>query len=191
MKTLHYVLVGRHLTGDSEIQFFHTRKEAVRFFKAQTSPLLEICYTNKLEEDEVYSFNEDKSAVRFDSGYDDELDSLLGECNHYFYLGATNVEDDVTHYVADFSEWVDESTVEFFNEQRAKEVWNERVDREIQNASEYEGADINREDESTWETEDGMTLFQETHHSDMYSDAYFGAAEDLTWTFRVGQIIFN
>jgi hypothetical protein len=188
MKVLHFVLIAKHLTGDSKVVFFPSRLTAERFFQIKVTPLLEICYRNGLAEDEAYSFGQTQDIVRFDSGYDEELDALLGECNNYYYLGQIEVEVDVTHYVADFSEWVDESTIEFFTEEKAKEVWNDKVDNEIIVAAEHENIHINRYDQSTWEAKDGMTLFMETHYSDMYSDAYFGVSSDLTWTFRIGKI---
>lgn len=185
MRVLHFVLNAKHLTGDSEVVFFPSRLRAERYFNSKVSPLLEICERNDLEEDEVYSFGQTTDIVRFDSGYDDELDAALGEVNQYFYLGQAEVEDDVTHYVAEFSEWVDESTIEFFNEQKAKEVWNDKIDNEI-NATPYHK--IDRNDDSTWEDEGGMTLFLETDYSDIYSDAYFGTSSDLTFTYRIGMI---
>jgi hypothetical protein len=186
MKVLHFVLIAKHLTGDSEVVFFPSHLRAECFFGSKVSPLLEICERNELEEDDAYSFGQTKNIVRFDSGYDEELDALLGECNHYYYLGQIEVDDDVTHYVADFSEWVDESTIEFFNEQKAKEVWDDKINDEIILAAEHDNIHINRHDQSTWEDKDGMTLFMETN-----SDAYFGTSSDLTWTFRIGKIEIN
>jgi hypothetical protein len=191
MKQLHFVLIAKHLTGDSEVQFFETRKEAVRCFKGLTKPLLDICVKNELEEDEAFSFGQERDCVRFDSGYDEDLDKALGECNHYYRLGMVEVNEDVTHYVADFSEWVDESVIDFFTEEKAKEVWNDKIDEEIALASQYQGVEISRYHQDTWEDKSGMTLYQETHYSDMYSDAYFGHSTDMTWTFRIGKIIFN
>jgi hypothetical protein len=188
MKTLYFVMIAQHLTGDSEVVFFPSRLRAERYFQNKVTPLLEICERNELEEDEVYLFGQTKDIVRFNVGYDSELDAALNECNHYYYLGQVDVDDDVTHYVADFSDWVDESTIEFFNEERAKEVWNDKIEEELNLAAELHGIEIDRYHQDTWENKEGMTLFQETHYSDMHSDAYFGFSNDCTWTFRVGKI---
>lgn len=197
MKQLHYVLIAKHLTGDSEVQFFETRKEAVRCFKGLTKPLLDICMKNELEEDEAYSFGQTRDIVRFDSGYDEDLDKALGECNHYYCMGVVEVNEDVTHYVAEFSEWVDESTIRFFTEEKAKEVWNDMIDDDIEKAESYHNLKINRYDQTTWEDKSGMTLFQESHYTDTrftnnsYSDVYVGYSSEYTWTYRIGKIIFN
>lgn len=191
MKTLHFVLIAKSLTGDSEVRFFNNRLKAEHFFNTNTQPLLEICERNELEEDEVFNFGADKHIVRFNSGYHSELDTNLGHCHHYYYLAEIEVDDDVTHYFVEFSELVDESTIQFFNEQQAKEIWNQRIDEDIVIADGHYGYIIDRNDETTWEDEDGMTLYQETHYSDIYSDAYFGTSPDITWTFRVSHIIFE
>jgi hypothetical protein len=186
MKQLHYVLIAQHLTGDSSVHFFPTSAKAQRFFDNKVTPLLEICYKNKLEEDDVYSFGQTKNIVRFDIGYNDELDALLGECNHYYRLDTIEVDDDVTHYVAEFSEWVDESNIKFFTENEAREVWNDKVDDSIVIASHHERCEINRYNQDTWES-DGVTVFQQTDE-DNHSDAYFGFSTDFTWTYRIGKI---
>jgi hypothetical protein len=188
MKLLNFVMVAKHLTGDSEVYFFPTKEEARTFYNNRVKPLLDICMKNELEEDEAYSFGQTKDCVRFDCGYDEELDAMLNECNHYYRVDSVEVPENVTHYVADFSEWVDESVIEFHTEQQAKEVWNDKIDEEIRLASEYHGIEISRHHQETWEDKSGMTLFQEKHYSDMYSDAYFGHSMDMTWTFRIGQI---
>lgn len=188
MRTLHFVLIARNLTGDSEVLFFTSKLEAEFYFKSKVKPLLDICERKELAEDEVYSFGKTKNIVRIDSGYDEELDAALGECNTYFFLGEIEADEDITHYVADFSEWVDESVIDFFTEEKAKEVWNDKIDEEIVLASQYQGVEISRYHQDTWEDESGMTLYQETHYSDMYSDAYFGYSIEMSSTFRVGVI---
>jgi len=195
MKLLNFVMVAKHLTGDSEVHFFPTNEEADAFFDGLVKPLLDVCMKNDLEEDEAYSFGQTKdmsstllyNVVRFDSGYDSELDALLDECNHCYRMDSIEVPENVTHYVADFSEWVDESVIEFYTEQEAKEVWNDKIDEEIRLASKYHGIEISRHHQETWDDKSGVNLFQETHYSDIYSDAYFGHS-DMTWTFRIGII---
>jgi hypothetical protein len=197
MKQLHYVLTAKHLTGDSEIKFFNNRSDADKFFKLQTEPLLKVCMANDLVEDEAFSFGITKDIVRFDSGYDEELDSLLNECNHYFIVNTVEVKDDITHYVASLSEWVDESYIEFYNEVEAKESWNNLIEGELRTAAQYHNLIINRNNEDTWSQKlsaphfdkEGATLYDETHFNGV-SDAYFGFSSDYTWTYRLGKIEF-
>ena len=174
MKVLHFVLIAQHLTGDSKVVFFPSRLKAERFFQNAVTPLLEICERNNLEEDEAYSFGQTKDIVRFDSGYDEELDAKLGDSNHYYY-------------VAEFSEWVDESTISFHNREDALVKYHDLVDDSIitLNNSPYHGG-VNRYDNSTWESEDG-TLFQETDNDDGSTDAFFGHTE-VYYTYRIGKI---
>jgi hypothetical protein len=186
MKVLHFVLIAKHLTGDSEVVFFPSRLKAERFFNIKVAPLLEICERNELEEDDAYSFGQTKNIVRFDSGYNEELDLALNECNHYYYLGQVEVEDDVDTYIADFSEWVDESTIEFYKKSDAIIKYNDKVDEGIVMSNDR-SMDINRYDQSTWETEDNGTVFSETDNDDGSTDAFFGVT-DVYWTYRIGKI---
>ena len=187
MKVLHFVLIAQQLTGDSKVVFFPSRLKAERFFQNEVAPLLEICERNNLEEDEAYSFGQTKDIVRFDSGYNEELDAKLGECNHYYYLGQVEVEDDVDCYIADFSEWVDESTISFHNREDALIKYHDLVDDSIimLNNSPYHNG-VNRYDNSTWESENG-TLFSEVDNEDGSTDAFFGYAE-VYYTYRIGKI---
>lgn len=191
MKTLHYVLIVQHLTGDSEVKFFDSKPKAKEFFNEKVDPLLDICDRNGLNEDEVFSY--ENEGIRFNAGHDGELDGMLGDCDHWLFIGEIDIEDDVTHYLARFSEWVDESSIEFFGEVKAKELWNEIVEKEIRDESERllrQGVDIDRNDVNTWENEDGTTLYKE-EHTELYSDAYFGTYAAETWTHRVGKIILQ
>jgi len=186
MKTLHYVLIAKHLPSDSKVSFFPTRELADIFFNSYVEPLLKICLDNELEEDEVYSFGQTKNIIRFDSGYDEDLDSVLGECNHYFHVNSIEVADDVDYYVADFSEWVDESLIDFFNKEEAVIKYNELVDAgiEMQNDTYSPDEAVNRHDQSTW----GDDLFLETDNGDDgTTDAFFGFS-DVFWTNRIGKI---
>ena len=121
MKTLHYVMITKHLTGDSEVLFFNSSAKARDYFIAVTNPLLKVCLDEQLVEDKVYYPTLDaKGNVkmwRFNGGENNALDELIGGINHCYQIGSAKVNDDVTHYVADFSEYVDESTISFWNEQ--------------------------------------------------------------------------
>jgi hypothetical protein len=186
MKILHFVLTAQHLTGDSEVVFFPNRLKAEHYFQGKVAPLLEICERNELEEGEAFSFGQTKNIVRFDSGYDDELDAALNECNHYYYLGQIEVENDVDTYIAEFSEWVDESTIEFHKKADAVIKYNDMVDESIVmlNNKDFQ---VNRYNNTTWETEDAGTVFMETDNDDGSTDAFFGYT-DMYYTYRIGKI---
>lgn len=188
MKVLHFVLIAQHLTGDSSVHFFPTRAKAQRFFDNKVKPLLEICERNELEEDEAYSFGQTKDYVRFDSGYDEELDEILGQCNHYYRVDSVEVADDVDCYIAEFSEWVDESVITFYPKAEAITTYNDMVDEGIEASSRYARCDINRYDQSTWESEGEGTMFQESDNEDGSTDAFFGWDIDCYWTTRIGKI---
>jgi hypothetical protein len=189
MKQLHYVLIAKHLPSDSEVSFFPTREQADAFFNSHVEPLLKVCIDNELEEDEAYSYGQTKNIVRFDSGYDEELDGLLGECNHYYYVNSVEVADDVNYFVAELSEWVDESTIEFCNKQNAIIKYNTMVDDNLMMLNDYRRDEnsVNRYDNSTWEDENG-TIFSEIDNADDGStDAFFGYT-DVYFTIRIGEI---
>ena len=189
MKQLHYVLIVIHLPSDSEVYFFPTREQADAFFKSQVEHLLKVCIDNELEENEVYSYGQTKNTIRFDSGYDEDLDSFLGECNHYYHVDSIEVADDVNFFVAEFSEWVDESTIKFYNKETAIVKYNDMVDDCIKDMNLYRrnGYAINRYDNTTWDDED-ETMFREINNADDGStDAFFGYT-DVYFTLRIGEI---
>ena len=189
MKQLHYVLIAKHLPSDSEVSFFPTREQADAFFNSHVEPLLKVCIDNELEEDEVYSYGQTKNIIRFDSGYDVELDGLLGECNHYYHVDSVEVADDVNYFVAELSEWVDESTIEFFNKQNAIIKYSTMVDDNLLLLNDYRMYEdgVNRYDNTTWDDENG-TIFSEIDNADDGStDAFFGYT-DVYFTIRISEI---
>ena len=177
-KLVHYLMVATHLPSDSELIFFKTTEEAKAEFKKRTQELFEL---DGLEEDIDYSI-EDEYAVRFNSGGNEELSALLEDVNHYFKVGTQDVEDDCEYYVADFSEYVDESKVTFFNRENAVITYNDMVDDAL-----VDNKDVNRYDNTTWEDDDEVTLFSETDNGDGSTDAFFGIL-DVYWTYRIGKI---
>ena len=186
MKQLHYVLIAKHLPSDSEVSFFPTREQADAFFNSCVEPLIKVCIDNELEEDEAYSYGQTKNIVRFDSGYDEELDGLLSECNHYYYVNSVEVADDVNTFIAEFSEWVDESTIEFFNKETAIIKYNDMVDDTLQIMNDSHRYGVNRYDNTTWDGDNG-TLFSEIDNEDGSTDAFFGFTE-VYFTNRIGEI---
>jgi len=117
------------------------------------------------------------------------LDGLLGECNHYYYVNSVEVADDVNTFIAEFSEWVDESTIEFFNKETAIIKYNDMVDDtlKIMNDKQRDNEVVNRYDNTTWETDDNGTLFSEIDNEDGSTDAFFGFT-DVYFTYRIGEI---
>jgi hypothetical protein len=152
--------------------------------------LLKVCLDEQLVEDEVYYPTLDaKGNVkmwRFNGGENVALDELIGGVNHCYQIGSAKVNDDVTHYVADFSEYVDESTISFWNEQSATEHYNDLIDNELEMANDR-GHGIDRYDQTTWNNEEGMTLFQESIGKP-YGECYFGWCLQPTNTIRCGDI---
>lgn len=181
MKQVHYLLIAKHLTDDSEVLFFKTRLEAEKEYINRVKPLLDICKSNNLVEEENFEFFSDWG-VRFNGGDNSDLDALLsGGVNHYFMVNTISVEDDVTHYFAEFMEWVDDSKIILLNEKDAINMWESRVNNDIEEAN----LDIDRTDEKTWEGKDGRTIFSLINNS-----AYFGHDDDVTWTYKYGKINF-
>ena len=156
-KQIHYLIIATHLPSDSKVLFFKTVDEAKAEFKKRTQDLFAV---DGLEEDNDY-WMEDEWAVRFNSGNNEELGAILEEVDHYFKVGTQDVEDDCDFYVADFSEYVDESCITFFNRENAVIAYNDMVE----SALAIEG-DVNRYDQTTWEDESGVTLFSETDNDD-------------------------
>lgn len=182
-KQIHYLMVATHLTGDSELHFFKTREEAQAEFQKRTQPLLVI---EGLEEDEDYYTTD--NGVRFYSGTNEELSAELGDVDHYFEVNTVEVDDDVECYVADFSEWVDESVIKFYNKQDAITRYNDMVEQglELINSEDF-NHNVIRGNQDTWESEDSGTLFMESDNDDGSTDAFFGARE-VYFTYRLGKI---
>ena len=180
-KQIHYLIIATHLPSDSKVLFFKTVDEAKAEFKKRTQDLFAV---DGLEEDNDY-WMEDEWAVRFNSGNNEELGAILEEVDHYFKVGTQDVEDDCDFYVTDFSEYVDESRITFFNRENAVIAYNDLVE----SALAIEG-DVNRYDQTTWEDESGVTLFSETDNDDGSTDAFFGM-NDIYWTYRIGKVILT
>lgn len=200
MKKLNYILYASGLTGDSNILFFNTAKEATDKFTEITGKLLQICLTKNLAQNEAFDYYVTDNAYRFNAGYDEDLDAEIGDADAYYRL-FTNVDvpDTTTHYVATFTEHVDGSYVDFFNMSDAITNYNKIVDDDINEANKHSNDfDIDRTDESTW-SEDDTQYFSEsiivtTPHTfpfaNAHKDAFFGYL-DIFWTYRYGKIIME
>ena len=184
-KQIHYLIIATHLPSDSEVVFYDKVEDAKAEFQKRTQ---EIFALDSNLEDEVDFWCEDDWAVRFNAGNNEALSNFLGDVDHYFKVGTQDVEDDCTHYVADFSEYVDECNIKFFNKQTAIETYNDMIDEGISMQHNNRNQNpVSRYDQDTWEDEDYGTLFMETDNSDGSSDAFFGFSY-VYWTYRIGEV---
>ena len=181
-------MIARHLPSDSELIFFKTIEEAKAEFQRQTQ---EIFALDENLEEELDYWCEDAWAVRFNAGNNERLSSFLEDVDHYFLVGTQDVEDDCNYFVADFSEYVDESRVKFFNKENAIVTYNDMVDEGIAIQHSKRNQDgINRYDNTTWESDECGTLFSETDNEDGSTDAFFGY-DDVYWVYRIGEVKIN
>ena len=191
-KQLNYLMVAEQLTGDSRVMFFTTPELAKQGFDNITQPLIKIwadmgCNPHYDDDDVFYSVKDGKG-IRFNSGQLEELDELIGHTNVYYEWGTVDVADDVTHYVAQFSEWVDESDIDFYTKDTAVIRHNSLIDEGLQIAEDHHGYIIDRNDQSTWENAERGTLFSEdVHTSPNHIDTFFGYS-DVYYTIRRGEI---
>lgn len=188
-KQIHYLIIATHLPSDSEVVFFKTVEEAKAEFQKRTQEIFAL--DENLEEDVDY-WCEDEWAVRFNAGNNEALSGFLEDVDHYFKVGTQDVEDDCEYYVADFSEYVDEVTIKFFNKENAIVTYNDMVDEGIamQHSHNRNQNPVSRYHQDTWEDEDYGTLFSETDNSDGSTDAFFGFS-DIYWTYRIGKVILT
>jgi hypothetical protein len=185
-KQIHYLIIATHLPSDSEVIFFPTVEEAKAEFQKRTQEIFAL--DENLEEDNDY-WCEDEWTVRFNAGNNEALSNFLGDVDHYFEVCTEDVEDDCEYFIADFSEYVDEVIIKFFNKQDAVNRYDEMVNEGIamQHSHNRNQNLVNRHDQSTWEDEDYGTLFMETDNDDGSTDAFFGFS-DIYWTYRIGKV---
>lgn len=173
-------MICSELTGDSSVHVYPTEQAALEHFDDCVQPILQICLKNNIEldGDAVTEYHHSKGrAFRFNAGIHEALDEINGEANMYYKLGrVTGVDDDVTHYLAQFSQWVDESTVDFYNEKDTNHLYESLVQEGIDDAAHYDGIVIERHDKNNAfaETTDGVS-----------TEVYFGVSEP-TMTIRKG-----
>lgn len=185
-KFVHYLLIARALPKDSEVLFFETIEEAYDMFRKLTQPLLSI---NGLQ-DGIDYYEEDDWCIRFNAGENEELSANLDYQDQYFHVGTQDVDIECTHYIAEFSEYTDESNINFFTKERAITAYNDLVDDGIQIQHTRRNQEpINRYDQTTWEDEKIGTLFSETDNNDGSTDAFFGY-DDMYWIYRIGAAKF-
>jgi len=127
-KQIHYLIIATRLPSDSEVIFYDKVEDAQAEFQKRTQ---EIFALDENLEEEVDFWCEDSWAVRFNAGNNEALSNFLGDVDHYFKVGTQDVANDCTHYVVDFSEYVDECTIKFFNKQTAIETYNDMIDEGI------------------------------------------------------------
>lgn len=183
MKTINYLMIATHLPSDSQILFFNTYDEAMEEFKKQTEGLLSL---EDLSEDDYHIV--DDYAIRFNAGNHMELSNMLGDVDHFFKLGTIDVDDSCTHYICDFSEFTDESTVEFYSKSDAKYILMDMVDKAIseQHLLFKDQVKIDKYDINTWTDVEG-DLFNHKIINGNTEDFFFGY-NGIYWTYRIGLI---
>ena len=188
-KQIHYLIIATHLPSDSEVVFFKTVEEAQAEFQKRTQEIFAL--DSNLEE-EVDYWCEDAWCVRFNAGNNEKLSNFLGDVDHYFHVGTQDVPEDSNYYVADFSEYVDEVNIHFFNKQDAVAAYDSLIQESIniQHSNYRNQNPIDRNDQTTWEDEDFGTLFSEEDNADGSTDAFFGYS-DIYYTYRIGEVKIN
>lgn len=185
MKLIHYVLIAKSLTGDSKVKFFDQQFKAKEYFYELTEHLLGICREEGLEEDEVYFSGDKAQSWRFNAGENDALDAELEHCNTYIVWATVEVDKDVTHYVVTYSEEVDDSEINFYNEADARLYYETIVAEGIDCAHVYKSITIDRADNKTWQEDGSQTYFSE---NDDKTEAFFGYDTDVYWTVVLGEL---
>ncbi len=187
-RNINYLLIAEPLTGDSKVMFYKTKREAKSAFNRLTKPFLKVCNKlpkypfNLVEENDAVEYKEiaNGQGMRFNLERSDELDELLGGIgNKYFEWGSVKANKNITHYFAEFSEWVDDSYILFFNAQDAQNKYETAVTEGIINLNDKQDIDkltrykekVKRYEPDTWETTDGQTVFEE---SELNNKAFFG-----------------
>lgn len=193
-KQINYLLIARELTGDSELLFFDTLEQAKAEYSERTQEIFNSDET--LEEGVDFEYDThwkllrgQDEAITFKGSDSEKLSALLNYIDHYFLVGCQEVEDDCTHYLADFSEHLDLSHVTFFNKEDAFTQYNKLVEDGIKMQNDYSRNTDNvlRDDKSTWEDDKFGTLFGEGVNDDGSTEAFFGFS-DVYWIYRVGEI---
>jgi hypothetical protein len=176
-RNINYVLIAEPLTGDSKVMFYKTKKEARMAFNTLTKPFIKACkYVPEASETKT---SVDTYGIRFNQGYCDTLDDLLPHGNKYIEWGWIKADKNITHYFAEYSEWVDDSYIVFLTKKEAIDRYEIMINDGIVNLNDNQDTDklakyvdkVKRYDQSTWETEDGQTLFDE---SEQNNKAFFG-----------------
>lgn len=179
---INYLMYANALTGDSNITFFPTAELAQKTFNIYTEPLVAICMNNYYNTDtqDVFTTLKDGKAYRFNAGELEPLDDRIGDSNVYYEWNTIEVPNNTTHYLAQFSEWVDDSCISFHTENNALTIYNNLILEQIDIAKNHHNITINR----TSQTDH----FSETNNPiDNHTDAFFGY-DDVYNTIRIGSI---
>lgn len=205
---IYYVMTCYHLTGDSTVKFYASEAQMRRAYEAIVRPIVCVIKNNELEdlEGETWYSIEDTNipatfgGFRVNGGENEILDELVTPegVNVYYQWGIAEVPlakvgielvtpDDI-RYFASFSEYVDESTIQFCHVFDAQSFYNNTITEHFDLASTRNNFHIDRNDKDTWFSDDddnfGRELFNE---NDDKTDAYFGYC-DVTETIRYGRI---
>lgn len=201
-KNVYYLMTCYHLTGDSDVKFFASKDQMHRAYEAVVNPILKALTTHNLldEEDDLWNYTNSNNpndttwgGFRLNGGQNEMMDDLFTAdgVNVYYQWGIVEVEitTDQLYYVVRFSEYVDESTIEFVQGlPLTHSKYNEYVTEHLDIARMHEGWTIDRDDKTTWKSEErGDDLFIENEEM---NDAYFGYM-DVSETIRWGKVAFD
>jgi hypothetical protein len=179
MKYLYGVLISNSLTGDSQVIFTPSLDKAKEHFHELINPLLEIC-ENELNPSE-YEFNE--FSFQFEAAVNEKLGDTEMRYSYFHY----EVNDDITHYLAVFTENVFNSWLEFHTEENCINRYNQLVETDISYINNTIGdAWVTRDNKSSWTDEEGNELFSELTENEK-TEASF-TYEDSFYTYRVAPI---
>lgn len=201
-RNIYYVMSCSQLTGDSTVKFFIDQQSMIKYYDSLVNPFFKCIDVNNLQELEGIAFFynhpqlgslEKWGGFRVNTGEQDYLDELLGESNIYHQWGIEELEITTQQpcYLAIFSEYVDESQINFYNHNIASFKYNEAVTDHISMANEQYGCEIGRHDNTTWNLENGEILFSEDftdYHNT--TSAYFNY-DNISETVRMGNIAIS
>lgn len=188
VKQINYVLIAEGLTGDSEVLFFPTPELAKAKFDELVNPFKSIIKDLSEDEIEELIFSDDVHRIRIYTGVNEQADALLNDCDRFITWESIYIDEYATHYIAELSEWVDESNISFYPKDIAIIKYNDLIDESIQIAKDHHGIEINRYDQSTWQTENGTVFTEAIDTTINHSDAFFGYS-DVYYTYRIGEIL--
>lgn len=191
MKQINYLLIASELTGDSTIQFFDTPQQALTAYQNIVNPLIDICnkHNHNTDIDEIISpplnTSINTQGYRFNTGYIPELDAIIGNNNVYYEYGTKTVNNDVTHYVAYLSQWVDESTLYLRSHTNALNKYTQLIQQSINNAK-TQNIFIDINNPQTFINNDGDTICNQSS-TPTQQDTHFNYC-DVPYTLRLSII---
>ena len=182
MKTIHYLLIGVEVLGESRVQFFESHEQAVAKFHQLTSLLLDLPGLMEGEDYEICG----PFRIRFNASSHTELGDTLGNANHYFELKTLQVPLSSTHYFLTLRQEVDSSKVEFGSEQEVLSWYKTHKDTNLKDLHDNR-RHIIKYDSLIEDEIDGDVLYREVFNQDKSVEVVFGHVE-YYYGYRMGAI---